>query len=106
MPHSIHVEYTSDMSRLTIDIPDDCSGLLGGTPTEASRRVRLAAALHLFERGEVTQRQGADLAGLDRPDFLRACADAGVNVFQSDEDDAAEGAIGLALPGRTGGRGE
>ena len=91
------------MGRLTIDIPDACGRALGDTPEQASRQVRLAAALHLFGRGTVTQSQAAALAGIDRLAFLRACADAEVNVFQTDEDDLSDGAFGKVLPARDGG---
>ena len=36
--------------------------------------MRLAAAIHWFKRGEISQEKAAQVAGLDRTDFLLALA--------------------------------
>ena len=48
--------------------------------------MRLAAAIHWYERGQVSQEKAAQIAGLDRTAFLTALARQGVDVFSVDED--------------------
>jgi predicted HTH domain antitoxin len=48
---------------------------------------RLAAAIRLYQRGQVSQEKAAQIAGLDRTDFLMALAREGVDVFVVDFDD-------------------
>ena len=55
--------------------------------------MRIAAAIYWYGRSELSQEQAAEVAGLGRSDFLRACGRAGVDVFQSNSLDR----IGCAL---------
>lgn len=43
--------------------------------------MRLAAAMHWYERGAISQERAAEIAGLDRTDFLVALAREGVDAF-------------------------
>lgn len=49
--------------------------------------MRLAAAIHWYERGQISQEKAAQIAGLDRTDFLAALAREGVDVFHVDIDE-------------------
>lgn len=49
--------------------------------------MRLAAAIHWYERGQISQEKAAQIAGLDRTEFLSALAREGVNAFSVDEED-------------------
>jgi predicted HTH domain antitoxin len=49
--------------------------------------MRLAAAIHWYQRGQVSQEKAAQIAGLDRTDFLDALAREGVSVFSVDLQD-------------------
>ena len=44
--------------------------------------MRLAAAIHWYSRGEVSQEKGAEIAGMDRADFLAALAERQIDVFK------------------------
>ena len=60
------------MAQITLQVPD---GLLDGqfrTPEELGREIRLAAALHWFESGRVSEESAAELAAMPRPEFRKA----------------------------------
>jgi predicted HTH domain antitoxin len=75
------------MSTLTLEIPEDAFSALRRSPEEFGRELRLAAAIHWYERGDVSQEKAALIAGLDRTDFLMALARAGVDAFTVTVDD-------------------
>jgi predicted HTH domain antitoxin len=76
--------------RLTLDLPDDVFSALRRSPDEFVRDMRLAAAVHWYGKGEVSQEKAAEIAGLDRIDFLRALAREQVPVFDTDLTELAD----------------
>jgi predicted HTH domain antitoxin len=52
-----------------------------------ARELRLAAAIHWYERGEISQEKAARIADLDRTDFLLALAREKADAFVVDFDD-------------------
>ena len=54
------------------------------SPPEFAREMRLAAAIHWYARGEISQEKAAMIAGLDRTDFLSTLAAQRIDVFQVD----------------------
>ena len=54
------------------------------SPEEFASKMRLAAAIHWYKRGNISQEKAAQVAGLDRTDFLLALAREGENVFAVD----------------------
>jgi len=74
------------MPRVTLELPDEFSALRR-SPEEFVRELRLAAAVHWYERGEVSQEAAARIAGMDRSDFLAALAREKANAFVVDFDD-------------------
>ncbi len=48
---------------------------------------RLAAAIRLYQRGQISQEKAAQVAGLDRTDFLMVLAREEVDAFVVDFDD-------------------
>jgi predicted HTH domain antitoxin len=75
------------MTEITLRLPDEAFAALRRSPEEFAREMRLAAAIHWYERGEVSQEKAAEIAGLDRTDFLRALALEQQNAFVVDIDD-------------------
>lgn len=69
------------MSVVTLEMPEDVFSALRRSPEEFGRELRLAAAIHWYQRGEVSQEKAALIAGLDRTDFLMAIAREGVDAF-------------------------
>jgi len=75
------------MTTITLSMPDDVFSALRRSPDEFARELRLAAAVHWYSRGDVSQEKAAAIAGLSRPGFLQALARQGVDVFVVDMDD-------------------
>ena len=72
------------MTTITIAFPDDALAALRRSPDELADEIRLAAAMHWYSRGIVSQERAAQIAGLDRTDFLLALSRAGVDAFVVD----------------------
>lgn len=75
------------MPTVSLDLPEDVFSALRCSPEEFVRELRLAAAIHWYERGEISQEKAAHIAGLDRTDFLLALAREQANAFVVDFDD-------------------
>ena len=73
--------------RILLELPEDLFSTLGRSPGEFVREMRLAAAIHWYERGLVSQEKAAQIAGLDRTDFLTALAREGVEAYSVDLSD-------------------
>ena len=72
------------MTIVAIELPEDVFSALRRSPSEFGREMRLAAAIHWYSRGEISQEKAALIAGLDRTDFLAAVAAEEVDVFDVD----------------------
>lgn len=75
------------MTTLTLQLPEDVFSALRRSPEEFLKEMRLAAAIHWYQRGEISQEKAAEIAGLDRTDFLLALAREKVDVFKVDVDE-------------------
>ena len=74
------------MTTVTVELPEDVFSALRRSPDEFGREMRLAAAIHWYEHGEISQEKAAHIAGLDRADFLAAVAREKIDVFKVDFD--------------------
>jgi predicted HTH domain antitoxin len=72
------------MMEITLQLDEDVLTALRRSPEEFARELRLAAAIHWYERGELSQEKAATVAGLDRTDFLRALVREGADAFVVD----------------------
>ena len=75
------------MTAITLQMPDDVFSALRRSPEEFGREMRLAAAVHWYSRGAISQEKAAEIAGLNRKEFLLALAREKVDVFLVDFDD-------------------
>jgi len=75
------------MPTVSFDLPEEVFSALRRSPEEFVRALRLAAAMHWYERGEISQEKAAHISGLDRTDFLLALAREQVDAFMVDFDD-------------------
>ena len=75
------------MTTVTLQLPEDVFSALRKSPDEFVRELRLAAAIHWYSRGEISQEKAATIAGLDRTEFLFALARERVDAFVVDFDD-------------------
>ena len=70
--------------EITLELDDDMLPALRRSPEEFARELRLAAAIHWYKRGAISQEKAAQVAGLDRTDFLLALAREGEEAFAVD----------------------
>jgi predicted HTH domain antitoxin len=70
------------MPTVMIDVDPETIDRIGGTPDAFSRELRLAAALFWYAKGQISQGQGAEMAGLSRREFLEALGRAEVDAIQ------------------------
>jgi predicted HTH domain antitoxin len=83
------------MAALNITVPDSSLSVLSRSPTEFVRDMKLAAAMHWYSQGVMSQERAAELAGLNRRDFIRALARENLDVFIVDDESLAR-ELGLA----------
>jgi predicted HTH domain antitoxin len=73
------------MTKVILELPDEIFSTLRRSPEEFVAELRLAGAIHWYERrGVVSQEKAAHIAGLDRTDFLKALSREQVDVFAVD----------------------
>jgi predicted HTH domain antitoxin len=75
------------MPTVTMDLPEDVFSALRRSPEEFAREMRLAAAMLWYSRGMISQGKAAEVAGLNRAEFLKALARNEMDVFIMDLDD-------------------
>ncbi len=75
------------MTTLTLELPDTVFSTRRKSPEDFLHDLRLAAAIHWYQRGEISQEKAAQIAGLDRTDFLLALAREKVDAFVVDFED-------------------
>jgi predicted HTH domain antitoxin len=72
------------MQTMMLELPDDIFSALRRSPEEAAKEMRLLAAMYWYERGDVSQEKAAQIAGLDRSDFLTELGNHKIDVFAAD----------------------
>lgn len=72
------------MQTVTMELPEDVFSTLRRSPDEFVQEMRIAAAIHWYSRGKISQEKAAQIAGLDRTDFLMTLAERRVDVFHVD----------------------
>jgi predicted HTH domain antitoxin len=77
------------VTTVSLLLPDDVFSALRRSPEEFGRELRLAAAIHWYRRGVISQEKAAQVAGLDRTDFLLALAREQTDAFSVDFEDLA-----------------
>ena len=75
------------MCQVTFSLPDGILLALKATPDVLASRIRLAAAVKLYEMGQLSSGAAAQLAGVPKPYFLSHLADYGVNTFDFTEEE-------------------
>lgn len=75
------------MSQITLEIADDALLAMRGSAEAVGSRLLLAAAMKLFEMGELSSGAAASLAGIPRVVFLSKLADFGIDSFNLSEAD-------------------
>ncbi|MEM9905962.1 MAG: UPF0175 family protein [Cyanobacteria bacterium P01_D01_bin.44] len=78
------------MQTIQIQLPDTIFSALRKAPTEFVKEMRIAAAVKWYELGEVSQEKAAEIAGLNRADFINSLARYQVSVFQYTAEELSE----------------
>ncbi len=58
------------MTTVTLELPEELLSGLRSSPEEFVKELRLSAALHWYEHGQITLDSAARLAGVSRTTFL------------------------------------
>ena len=75
------------MTHIDVELPEKISSVLHCSPNELDKELRIAAAVHWYQQGRISQEWAATIAGMDRTDFLLTLAKLGKASFQVDFDD-------------------
>lgn len=75
------------MTHVNVELPETVYSVLHCAPDELGPELRLAAAVQWYSQGRISQESAADIAGLDRTDFLLALSRMGKDSFQVDFQD-------------------
>lgn len=75
------------MTHVNVELPETVYSALHCGPDELGDELRLAAAVQWYDQGRISQEQAAEIAGMDRTDFLLALARLGKDSFAVDFED-------------------
>ena len=75
------------MVQVSINVSKELLNQRKNSPAEFAKQMQLAAAIYWYSRGDLSQSAAAELAGLNRQQFLEVLAREKVDVFQVDFDD-------------------
>jgi len=81
------LRHIDGMSQIVLDVPNESLLALRTTPEAVGVRLLLAAAVKLYEIGELSSGAAASLAGLPRVAFLSRLADFAVDTFRLTEEE-------------------
>lgn len=71
---------------VTLDLPAEIFSALRRSPDEFVREMRIAAAIHWYSRGEISQSKAAEIAGMERVEFIDELAKQKVDAFVVDQE--------------------
>lgn len=72
------------MATVALEIPENVLAAMRNNPVEFAKEMRFAAAVAWYEQGRISQEMAAQIAGLDRTDFLLSLARMGYDSFRVD----------------------
>jgi predicted HTH domain antitoxin len=75
------------MTDISIVLPDEVFSSFRCTPQIFVEKMKLAAAIYWYQKGEISQEKAAQVAGLNRRDFLMSLARENLDVFTVDFSD-------------------
>ena len=74
------------MNTYQIELPESAFSSLRKEPSEFIAEMKCAAAVKWYELGAISQSKAAEIAGLDRYEFITLLGRYGVSVIQYTED--------------------
>ncbi|MCI5219712.1 MAG: UPF0175 family protein [Candidatus Electrothrix sp. LOE2] len=76
--------------ELTMQVPEDVLYTLNETKKEFTRKMKLYAAMELYRLQKLSMGKAAELAGINKVDFLFELGRCDIPVINYDEDDFGE----------------
>ncbi|MUG99664.1 UPF0175 family protein [Scytonema sp. UIC 10036] len=78
------------MKTVSMEFPESVFSALRKDPNEFAQQMRIAAAVKWYELGEISQGKAAEIAGLNRADFINILLLYKVSPFQYTSQELAE----------------
>jgi predicted HTH domain antitoxin len=78
------------MKTVSMEFPESVFSALRKNPDEFAQEMRIAAAVKWYEIGEISQGKAAEIAGLNRAEFINILARYQVSPFQYTTQELAE----------------
>ena len=78
------------IKTISIELPEAAFSALRKTPDEFAQEMRIAAAVKWYELGEISQGKAAEIAGLNRAEFINILSRYQVSPFQYTSQELAE----------------
>ena len=75
------------MTHINVELPEKILTLMRCSSVELSEEMRWASAVYWYQQGRISQEWAANIAGMDRTDFLLALARMEKESFLVDFDD-------------------
>lgn len=75
------------MTQIFLDLPQESLLAFDGSKERAEKELRMAAAVKLYEMGQLSSGAAARLAGMPRTVFLVHLAEYGVDTFKFNEEE-------------------
>lgn len=69
------------MTDISIQLPDEVLANFCGTPQDFVKEMQLAAAIHWYQKGEISQEKAAQISGLNPQEFIRSLAQEKMDIF-------------------------
>lgn len=78
------------MAQVVFDFPPSVFSALRKAPAEFASEMRLAAAIHWYSQGRISQGKAAEIAGVSRAEFLEELFRRKIPAIQVTEEELAE----------------